>query len=382
MVDIILRQNASRPRGGVYWLAGYALAAGLSVLATGLNVVMRPVLEHSPTLLYTVVVVISAWRGGLGPGIVASVLSTLALGYFFVEPVQSLAIESLESLLHLAAFMFVAMLLGGAAAARRQVQYEEALLRERLEWRVRERTLDLENVMLQLRDLSAGLEAAREEERLRLAREVHDVLGGALTGMRLDVARLRQSMSLAVSGVPGAELTAQCDALVNEVEQMMQTVRRIASELRPSVLDDLGLLAAIEAELSEGSRRTGLEMRLNTRPAELEMDADAALGVFRVLQEALTNAARHAQATRVDVACEVQGDALRLVIRDNGRGFDVTKPAERRTLGLLGMRERLRLLGGHLVIHSQVGHGTRLDIHVPLHSQGQPGLAPSVRTPR
>jgi signal transduction histidine kinase len=305
-------------------------------------------------------VLLSAWRGGFGPGTLASLLSSLALAYYVVEPFDSLSIRGLENLLRLAVFVFVAMLMGAGAAARRQAQHQEARLRAGLEERVRKRTVELENAMTQLRELAAGLEAAREEERMRLAREVHDVLGSALTGLKMDVTRLRRQFE-AKSG-PALAL----EAISAELDQAVQSTRRIASDLRPSALDDLGLAAAVEWQLDEFGRRTGLSTRLTAPLTDGEIDPTAATAVFRVFQEALTNVARHAQATQVLVELDWQPHALRLQVRDNGHGFDVHRAAQRRTLGLLGMRERIRLLSGHVVVHSHPDQGTRVDIYVPL----------------
>jgi signal transduction histidine kinase len=348
------------PRRFLPNLASYVVALALSLLATVLNLALQPMLEQSPTLLYTVAVVVSAWRGGLGPGILASVLATGALAYFFVEPLQSLAVDGLGSVLRLAVFLFVASMMGGAAALKQRAESDEREQRAHLEMRVRERTLELEAATTQLRALAASLEATREEERLRLSREVHDVLGSALTGMKMDVARLRKRAGLS------AEADASLESLSADLDQMVTVVRRIASDLRPSVLDDLGLAAAVEWQLEEFSRRTGLEVQLAAEPTADVLAPEVATAVFRVFQEALTNIARHAQATRVEVNIAAQSGALRVQIRDDGCGFELQSAAQRRTFGLVGMRERMRLLAGHIVIHSRPGQGTRVDIHVPV----------------
>lgn len=360
MLGIPLSARLMVARWGAGSPAAYGLAVLLTVSATALTLLLRPILEQSVSVLYTVAVVVAAWRGGLGPGVLASLSAALALAYFFVDPVDSLAINSLTSLLQLAVFLFVATLLGGATAARRQARHEEAEQRAWLEARVRERTLALENALAELRALASRMEAAREEERVRLAREVHDELGSALTGLKMDVSRLKGAAAQPEAVVAGLA------ALSGELDQLVVAVRRIASELRPSVLDDLGLPAALEWQLEELRRRTGLETMLTASADEAAITPEVATALFRVFQEALTNIARHAQAQRVEVELEQNHQAMRLQVRDDGCGFEVHRAGQRRSFGLSGMRERVRLLGGHLVVHSQPGAGTRIDVYVPV----------------
>jgi PAS domain S-box-containing protein len=214
----------------------------------------------------------------------------------------------------------------------------------------------------QLRGLSARLEAAREEERTRLAREVHDELGGALTSLKMDVARLRRGAEAGDFAGVGAGAVAAL-ALI---DQTIHTVRRIATDLRPGILDDFGLIAAIEWQLQEFEQRSGLECHFATDVAELDMDPDSATAVFRVFQETLTNVARHAQASRVEVRLSVDADDLTLEVSDNGRGISENELFGSRSLGLLGMRERVHLLVGELEIRGQPGVGTVVRVRLPL----------------
>jgi signal transduction histidine kinase len=260
---------------------------------------------------------------------------------------------------------------------------ESQRLNARLEQRVAERTAALlaANAELQsevaeriraeaelaqsreeLRRLSARLEAAREEERTRLAREVHDELGGALTSLKMDVARLRRGAEAGdVAGVG-----ARAAAMLSLIDQTIHTVRRIATDLRPGILDDFGLIAAIEWQLQEFEQRSGLECQFATEVADLEMASDSATAIFRVFQETLTNIARHAHASRVQVRLSLEGDDFTLVIRDDGRGISDQQRFGSGSLGLLGMRERVHMLSGELEISGQPGAGTEVRVRLPL----------------
>jgi signal transduction histidine kinase len=213
----------------------------------------------------------------------------------------------------------------------------------------------------QLRQLSLRLEQVREEERRRIAREIHDELGGMLTGLKMDVAQLRrQGKGLGTAGL------ARLEAFSQDIDHTIQTVRRIATDLRPAVLDDFGLLAAMEWQLGEFQKRAGIETQWASNASEATLSGDAAAAVFRVFQESLTNIARHAQATRVTVTVTVGREALAFEVADNGRGITPQEMRSAKSLGLAGMRERLRLLGGELQLAGQPGQGTRLSVRVPL----------------
>jgi len=214
----------------------------------------------------------------------------------------------------------------------------------------------------QLRELSTHLQAAREVERARISREIHDELGGTLTGLKMDVARLAKSADT-LTPDEVRRRTAEMSALIDGT---VQTVRRIASDLRPGILDDFGLAAAIEWQLHEFCGRAGLECDFEANIDELDLDPVSSTAVFRLFQETLTNVARHAQATRVTAELEVTGDELRLQVRDNGRGISTTEIGNSKSLGLVGMRERVQQLNGQLSISGTPGRGTTVLIRVPL----------------
>jgi signal transduction histidine kinase len=221
------------------------------------------------------------------------------------------------------------------------------------------RTAELQRSEAQLRQLSARLQALQESERLRTAREVHDELGGSLATLKVYASQLGR---LAAACAP--ELQTRTGAMARLIDDMVQKVRRIATDLRPGLLDDLGLAAAIEWHVQEFAARTGLDWHFEATELP-ELDHDCAVALFRVLQEALENVARHAQASRVEVALRLQEGLVLLRVRDDGRGILPDEAAGPRALGLLGMRERAQLLGGWLSISGQPGEGTLLEVRVP-----------------
>ncbi len=220
----------------------------------------------------------------------------------------------------------------------------------------------------QLRQLSGHLQATREAERARISREIHDELGGALTGLKMDVARLATHIdTLTPEGV-----RAQTRDILALLDDAVKTVRRIATDLRPALLDDFGLAAAMEWQMQEFQKRSGLACTFSTNADtdSLPLPPEAVTALFRVFQETLTNVARHAQATTVTARLELTAEYLELDVQDNGRGISPEALTGRRSLGLLGMRERVTLLAGELRLDGAPGQGTRVLVRVPLAGQG------------
>lgn len=209
----------------------------------------------------------------------------------------------------------------------------------------------------QLREFSARLEAVREEERTRVAREIHDELGQALTGLRLDLSWLESKTPRDL-----AETREKMTQMIGQVDEIIRTIRRISSDLRPSILDDLGLIPAIEWQVSEFTKRTGIRCELHSRVQNLELDRERSTAIFRVVQEALTNVLRHAEASRVQIQAGMKGSRLLMTIMDNGKGMSNPNLAAAKSLGLVGMKERILRLGGAVNVWSRPGEGTRLHV--------------------
>ena len=229
---------------------------------------------------------------------------------------------------------------------------------------VTDRTLaaaQLEQSRAELRALADRLQTTREEERTRIAREIHDELGQALTALKLDLAWMETRQSGSNSGrfrVGEKSITARID-------ETMEIVRRIASELRPSVLDQLGLAAAIEWLVQESAKRTGMAVTLRAEEFPRLPD-QVASHAFRIIQEALTNVTRHSKATRVDVTVLHRGAILIIGVEDNGVGIMPMSLSGSGSLGMVGMRERAVACGGTLLVRGEPGKGTEIVVQIPL----------------
>jgi PAS domain S-box-containing protein len=211
-----------------------------------------------------------------------------------------------------------------------------------------------------LRELAAQLETAREEERKHIAREVHDELGQVLTALRMDVSLLRLRF-----GALDPQLAGKVQDMKHLVDRGIQGVRNVATNLRPAALD-MGLIAALEWLCNESSSRTDIPCILRMNQDEFDLDEARAVVVFRIVQESITNIARYAQATQINIDLAQNGDELRVTVQDDGQGFDPAQAAGKKSFGLLGMRERALALGGRLDIQSAPQQGTTIALTIPL----------------
>ncbi len=212
----------------------------------------------------------------------------------------------------------------------------------------------------ELKALSERLLLVQEEERTRIARELHDNLGQALTALKMDVGGLLAMTLPSLSGEPLRK------RIVATLDETVTAVQRISTELRPSVLDDLGLPAAIEAEALRFEQRTGIECELSLPDqAALHVTGSAATAIYRMVQEALTNVARHANASRVELRLRQRPEELLLEIRDDGRGITAEEVGDPFSLGLVGIRERADLAGGTVHFEGVAGRGTIVSVRIP-----------------
>jgi two-component system sensor histidine kinase UhpB len=214
-----------------------------------------------------------------------------------------------------------------------------------------------------LRTLSQRLEVVREQERTRIARELHDELGVRMTCMKMDLARLLAMMRDPL--FPREKMEEKIRSMGTEVDTTIAEVQRLASELRPGLLDDLGLVAAIEWQCQDFERRSGIRCLCEASFDEIKISPSRATAAFRICQEALINIARHARATFVRVLVKESGDDVLIEVQDNGQGIPAEKVNEAGSLGLLGMKERSMAIGGRLEIAGWPGKGTTVTLRFP-----------------
>lgn len=212
-----------------------------------------------------------------------------------------------------------------------------------------------------IRNLASHLEEVREEERTGIAREIHDELGQQLTVLKMDTSWLSKNV------------TKQDEKIIHRIKEMgkvidetVKTIQRISSELRPRLLDNLGIVAAMEWQCKEFQERTGIVINFSAAETVVNLPVKTANGLFRIFQESLTNIARHSQATQADVTLNLSANEIILLVEDNGIGFIKEKINGKRTLGMLGMRERALLLNGECKINSKPGQGTLVEVIIPL----------------
>ena len=217
----------------------------------------------------------------------------------------------------------------------------------------------------QMQVFSEKLQSAREEEQKQIARELHDELGGALTGIKYDLLWLGKHTAMK------SAVKERFQTIRMMVDTTTKTVQRISSGLRPKILDTVGLEAAVEWHTREFAKRTSIEVKLQQTVKLPLLDDTTTTGVYRIIQEALTNIARHSGATRAEVALQLNGDELRVEISDNGKGIDQAMIVHPESLGILSMQERARILGGKIVFTSNPGKGTCVVLIAPIHTAKQ-----------
>jgi PAS domain S-box-containing protein len=220
---------------------------------------------------------------------------------------------------------------------------------------------ELERSREALRSLSAHLQTVREEERTRIAREIHDELGQAMTALKMDLIWIKKRTPAGLR-----LLHAKLGQMAGLADTTIETIRRIATELRPGLLDDLGLAAAIEWQAGDFANRAGIPCETSLETDDRDLDRDLATALFRIFQETLTNIARHAAATRVAVRLERSRERIVLTVADNGRGISRRQSEDGRSFGIIGMRERAHLWGGELRILGSRGEGTTVTVDIPL----------------
>ena len=218
----------------------------------------------------------------------------------------------------------------------------------------------LYQVNSELHRLSSHLQNIQENERTFIAREIHDELGQLLTGLKMEVGWLNKKLP------DDPVLIKKGNEILSIIGETLKTVKRIAVDLRPNILDELGLIAALEWQGQEFEKRTGIQSNFFSGHMIHNLEKNLSINIFRVYQEALTNIARHANATAVETILEHVGDCIRLIVKDNGQGFDLNRVKKKDSLGLIGMKERAAMFRGDLIIERNKPCGTIIILMVPI----------------
>ena len=222
----------------------------------------------------------------------------------------------------------------------------------------------LQSSYKQIKQLATHLQDIREQERTSIAREIHDELGQQLTGLKMYISWLNKKVAPAEN-----DIREKFAAAIQLIEDTIKSVRKISMDLRPSMLDDLGLMAALEWQSNEFEKRSGISTEFINQTGNKEIPARLKTGLFRIYQESLTNVARHAEAKKIVSSLKFENGSLVLTITDDGKGFAFKNIESKRTLGLFGMKERALEMGGHYEITSDPGKGTTVSVTVPVSMQ-------------
>ncbi len=325
----------------------YGTAVLVVVFALLITMLIWPLIKPLASPLFLAAIMVTAWRGGRVPGLLATILSGLSLDYFFVPPQYHLG-GSWEDISRLIVLAIEGLVISLLIASRREAGDEIIRSREHL------------------RALSVHLQSVREAEMTRIAREIHDELGQVLTGLKYDVYWLTDTLVKTSDDLSRQLVSEKKKSILKSIDSAILSVRRIATELRPAVLDDLGLSAAIEWQANEFQQRTGIECQLDSNLEDIYIDKECATAMFRIFQESLTNIARHADATIVNIKLEEDSERLLLQLTDNGKGIKEEELIGTKSLGILGMQERARLIGGTIHINGQAQQGTSVTVQIPL----------------
>jgi signal transduction histidine kinase len=324
------------------------------------------------TTVFLVMIVLVAWYGRLAPGLLAALLGTLTIDYYFTPPLYSLNL-SRKDVSGLVVFALSAIVVSWASANRRRTQDLLKQARDETEAKVIERTADLKRANEQLQDeiaerkraqleierLAGRLINAQEEERSRIGRELHDHISQRLGLLTIKIDQLR------VEPAVTAGTSKALDGLRQQTSQITTDVHRLSHRLHSSMLDYLGLVPALQRLTGEFSERHTIAIDFQHEALSAPLPSEIALCLFRIAEEALHNMVKHSHARTARVALATRGEGLELIVEDTGDGFDPKILEGRAGLGFVSMRERLRLVRGTIRVQSAPGQGTRIEAWVP-----------------
>jgi PAS domain S-box-containing protein len=224
----------------------------------------------------------------------------------------------------------------------------------------------LEQSYRQVRELAEHLHTIREDERVAMSRDIHDDMGQILTALKIELSIIETELVTKDDLLKPENLLAEIKEMQNLVDEAIQSVRKLLKELRPDVLDNLGLLKAIIWQAEEFEKRNNVKCYFHSNVTEINLDKKKSVAILRILQEALTNITRHANATKVEIKLNLLDNEILLKVIDDGVGFSQKTLSERKTMGIVGMRERTLILGGEFEILSREGNGTTVLLSIPL----------------
>ncbi|HTK37924.1 MAG TPA: sensor histidine kinase [Pyrinomonadaceae bacterium] len=298
------------------------------------------------TPLFLVAIVGSAWLCGFGAGVFATIVSGFLIDYFFVPPLLEFDL-SRDEIVRFAIFLAEGGIVSWVIETRR----------------IANDAMDRTNE--QLRALAERQQTVRELEQKRIALEIHDELGQALTGLKMEVHLLKRQTESNGENLSADRMSEKLCQLSSTIDATIGTVRRIATELRPSVLDDFGLIAAMEWQAQESERKTEIPAIYRTDTDHLNLNPQAQIAVFRIFQEALTNIARHSQASHFTVDIDSKSDPIVITIKDDGIGFDPKSLSNVHSLGIVGMKERSNLIGAEFSMYNRRSGGVGIELKIP-----------------
>ena len=370
-----------RPRSTIGWSdQSVLLNYGVATLSVTTALVIARFLEirlvSAPVSLFLCAILFSAWFGGVGPGLLAVVLSHLAFDYYFVTPIHSLAVNTQE-IPRVVLFSLSTIFVLSLSAAQRRATNSLKHALDDLSQTVRElessnEALEVENAERKraersLEVLAGRLIDAQEEERRRIGRELHDHISQMLGVLTIKLDQLRADDG----HIP--RVASALDELRHDATVITDDVHRLSHRLHSSTLDYLGLVPALQKLVSEFSRRHGIRITFAHASMPAPLPSEIALCLFRVAEESLTNIAKHSKASTAQVHVAGASDGIHLTVQDAGDGFDVKSVESKAGLGFVSMQERLRVLHGTIRVDSAPARGTRIDVWVP------PTMLPSAR---